>query len=215
MPAECGIDVNEIPTYIWYMKPNKSHGARFMVCIDNIKWKTTSSKKISLRYKFEEAKLFLRQLKEEKPEIFEDYSMNGDYTKLGKKLLKSYYDIIHLANYDHIRRYNPQNRTVKYLKSGKIVPGYLSSLSNKKFNFKEKKRKNRRALNRLPKKCGIKSEDLPKYCYYIPASKTRSSSFIIKNHPKLLKKKWQTTTSKKVPIQEKYQQLLDYLANLK
>ena len=53
------------------MKPNGSHGDRFMVEIGDVKWKTTSSKKLSLKYKLEEAKLFLRQLKRESPELFE------------------------------------------------------------------------------------------------------------------------------------------------
>jgi len=85
IPKECGIEPEEIPTYVWYMKPNGSHGERFVVNIDDINWKTTSSKTLSLRYKLEEAKLFLRQLRKEKPELFQELSMNGDYTKKGKE----------------------------------------------------------------------------------------------------------------------------------
>src|SRR5579872_580281 len=54
--AEHNINVDNLPTYIWYIKPDDTHGARFSVEIPNyISWKTTSSKKLSLRYKLEEA----------------------------------------------------------------------------------------------------------------------------------------------------------------
>ena len=37
LPKNSGIDPNEIPTYIWYLKENGSHGDRFSVEISNIK----------------------------------------------------------------------------------------------------------------------------------------------------------------------------------
>jgi len=214
LPPESGIDPAEIPTYVWYMKPDKTHGERFMVSVGNIKWKTTSSKKISLRYKLEEAKMYLRQHIDEDQKIFDDYSMNGDYTKLGRKLMKSYYDIIHLAKYNHIKRYTPQNRTNNYLKEGKIsrIEKQLLKLQG---NLGQTGGKNRRVKNNLPKKCGIKSNDLPKYSYYRPPYKGRGSFFIVNSHPQQNKKIWQTTSSKKVSIKDKYNQLLEYIDKLK
>jgi hypothetical protein len=90
-----GIDIDNIPTYIWYIKPDSTHGDRFMIDIPNIlSWKTTSSKKVSLRYKLEEAKKYLRYIKNDYPDIFEKYSMNGDLTSQGMKLYKEYKDMI-------------------------------------------------------------------------------------------------------------------------
>jgi len=93
-----GIDVDKIPTFIWYMKPDKSHGSRFMLKIgDELCWKSTSSKKLSLRYKLEESKKYLRYLKKNKSNIFDKCSMNGDMTKKGLNLLKEYNFLIDKA----------------------------------------------------------------------------------------------------------------------
>ena len=76
LPEGCNIEPNELPTYIWYLKENGSHGSRFSVEVGNIKWKTTSSKKVSLRYKLEEAKKFLRELKKTNSDLFNKSSFN-------------------------------------------------------------------------------------------------------------------------------------------
>lgn len=117
LPESSGINPDDIPTYVWYMKANGSHGDRFMVAIGDISWKTTSSKHMSTKYKLEEAKLFLRNLKEERPDLFEDYSMNGDFTKEGKELLESYYDMVHKGGYVHVKKYIPGNKTNEFIKA--------------------------------------------------------------------------------------------------
>lgn len=213
LPKDSGIDPINIPTYVWYMKPNKSHGERFMVSIGNTKWKTTSSKKLSLSYKLEEAKLFLRQLKKNKPDLFENYSMNGDYTKLGKKLLKSYYDIIHLAGYTNIVKPIFNNKTKTYIKKGN--PTHTEKLLLKyQGNLLSGRGKNRRTRNNLPKNCNITSNDLPKHCYYKPESNHRGGYFVVENHPNQNKRTWQTTSSKGVSIENKYKQVKKYLNEL-
>jgi hypothetical protein len=115
LPESSGINVDEIPTYVWYMKPNGLHGERFFIDIGNVQWKTTSSKRLSLRYKLEEAKSYLRNLKQTRPDLFDDYSLNGDFTKAGKDLINDYYTIVHKAGYTHIKRYIPQDNTDKLL----------------------------------------------------------------------------------------------------
>lgn len=100
LPTDCGIEPKDIPTYVWYMKPDKTHGERFVVNIGNINWKTTSSNNILLKDKLEEAKEYLRELKKTDPSIFDEYSMNGDATKKGKELMKSYIKIARRAGYD-------------------------------------------------------------------------------------------------------------------
>ena len=72
------------------MKPDSSHGERFMVNIGDINWKTTSTNELSLKYKLEEAKMFLRHLLRSRPDLYEEYSMNGDFNKEGIDLLNSY-----------------------------------------------------------------------------------------------------------------------------
>ena len=211
LPENSNIDPDDIPTYVWYMKPNKSHGERFMVSVGSYKWKTTSSKKFSLVYKLEEAKLYLRELKKKKPELFSEYSMNGDYTNLGKQLSESYYDIVHLAGYKNIKRYIHTNNTKKYLKVGTPTNKELLILRAQRNIILEKGR-NRRLLTNLPENCGINT--LPKYCYYRPPYNGRGSHFIVKNHPKQEKKTWQTTSSKKIDIKEKYKQLMDHIDDI-
>jgi hypothetical protein len=115
LPKNCGINPDDIPTYIWYMAPDETHGARFIVKIGDITNVTTSSKDISLNDKLEEAKSFLKKLFEDREDLREDYSMNGDYNILGKDLLNSYYDIVKKAGYDHIKKSIPEHNTNKLL----------------------------------------------------------------------------------------------------
>lgn len=219
LPANSGIKIDEVPTYVWYMKPDKTHGERFMVQIGDITWKTTSSKKLSLRYKLEEAKLYLRQLKQANPSLFEEYSMNGDYTKDGINLNNSYYVIIKRAGYDHLKKYEPQNLTDQILKPG--------SQSKKEKDFLRQQGtlilmggKRRRVFNNLPDSLGISTMDLPEHCYYRPIYKDkegkiiRGDFFVVEGHPNQDKNIWQTTTSLNVSTKDKYEQLLDYIDDL-
>ena len=100
LPPNSGISSDELPTYVWYLKPNDSHGERFIVHIGDTKWKTTSSKNISLRYKLEEAKKYLRHLRATQPNIFDEYCMNGEFTKQGKEYMNEYFSIINSRGYN-------------------------------------------------------------------------------------------------------------------
>lgn len=98
--SEHNINVNDLPTYLWYLKPDQTHGERFVVDIPNeLSWRSTASKKVSLRYKLEEAKKFLRHTKQVRPDIFEKYSMNGDLTSKGFQLYKEYHTMIQKAGF--------------------------------------------------------------------------------------------------------------------
>lgn len=116
LPVESGINPDKIPTYIWYMRPDLSHGERFHVNISDVTWKTSSARDLSLKYKLEEAKMFVRHLMRTRDDLFDEYSMNGDYTKEGKELLHTYYDIVHTAGYRNIKRFIPEHNTVDLLK---------------------------------------------------------------------------------------------------
>lgn len=223
LPRGCGIKADDIPTYVWYVKESGNHGPRFVVEIpqndstDPIKWKTTSSKKVSLKYKLEEAKKFLRQLQKEKPHVFQNNCMNGEFTQEGKRLLDEFYDIINLAGYKNINKLNLNNITNKYIapSSGKLSKKEKQLLEkNENLVGGNLENKRRRLISNLPKNCGITMDDLPKYSYYRPAYENRGEYFVVENHPKQKKRLWQTTTSKKVSIMEKYEELMYYLDNL-
>lgn len=83
LPADCGIDPDTIPRHIWYVKANGSHGDRFAIELktEDIVWKTTSSKSVSIVEKLEQAKAKLAELysvyphlNPENPEILALYS---------------------------------------------------------------------------------------------------------------------------------------------
>lgn len=66
----------------------------------------------------------------------------------------------------------------------------------------------RKAESKLPDDCGVDIKDLPKHCYYKPATLDRGDSFVIYSHPKLSKKAWTTTASSKKTTFQKFQDLM-------
>lgn len=109
LPEDCNIDSQDIPTFIWYIKAETgtcSHGDRWVVEIKNkYTWKTTSSKLISTKCKFELAKQHLRELIQTNPELFEGHCMNGELNEEAEILKLEYIDILKLAtiNYSEIK----------------------------------------------------------------------------------------------------------------
>lgn len=135
LPKDTGVISEELPTFVWYLKPDKTHGERFFVSIGDINWKSSSSNKLSLRYKLEESKKFLRQLKESKPEIFDKFSMNGELTKDGKLLLSSFYNIVKQAGFNQLNNLLYDNLTDMYLTPNisKLSKDEKNLLSTKNF----------------------------------------------------------------------------------
>lgn len=113
-----GIDAQTLPSFVWYLKPDSSHGERFMVKLDDINWKSPSSKELSLRFKLEATKKFLRDLIKKKPFILKKFSLNGDLNGGGFKLKKSFYDIIHQVGGGRYKKYQikENNSTLNILK---------------------------------------------------------------------------------------------------
>ena len=70
-------EMTYLSKYVSYIKPYGTHCDRFVVTVGDTKWKTTSSCKVSLRYKFEEAKKYLRELRHHHPRTFRRYNING------------------------------------------------------------------------------------------------------------------------------------------
>ena len=226
LPVGCPISPQEVPTYVWYHRATQQRGARFSVEIPELpKWKTTGSRKLSLSYKLEEAKKFLRYLKRFKPQVFKNNCMNGEYTEDGKKMLKSFYGILRKAGYQNVEMKDVGGLTDKFL-AEKL--DHLSEAEKRLLRCRENSEEikkavmtmgqvgvqARRCLTNLPPGCGIKNCDLPKYSYYRPSSVRRGDYFVVENHPHQSKRYWQTTTSKYVSIQYKFKELNEYLANL-
>jgi hypothetical protein len=202
LPKNAGFSVSELPTYVWYLKPNDTHGERFIIEIDNLSWKTASSKLLSLKYKFEEAKKYLRELKAEKPELFDEYCMNGEYTKLGKELYDTYYLIVNKAGYDNNEK-SQNNITDLYLKE------CLKGLSDDEIALLQSKSfyGNQERITRKINNIEFNLKSLPKYCFYKKATENRGDYFIIKGHPKM-EKDWRTSTSKNISTNDKIKSVL-------
>lgn len=117
LPENCGINSQDIPTFIWYIKANGSHGDRWCIEIKGkYIWKTTSSKILSTKCKFELAKKHLRNLIDLQPELFIGHCMNGELSNIGKLLENEYIDILRLAGYN----YNKNNNLKNYLQENLI-----------------------------------------------------------------------------------------------
>ena len=75
LPEDCGINPNEIPKHIWYVRAQGQHGDRFAIEFktEEICWKTTSSKAVSLLQKLEQAKSKLIELYTQYPHLNPTY----------------------------------------------------------------------------------------------------------------------------------------------
>jgi hypothetical protein len=71
LPDGCGIDPSEIPRHIWYIKAQGAHGDRFAIEFktEKICWKSSSSKKLSLKEKLQEAKDKLQEFYVQYPHL--------------------------------------------------------------------------------------------------------------------------------------------------
>ena len=97
LPADSGIKTDDIPKHIWYIKPNGNHGDRFGIDLktENIKWKTTSAKNVSLNDKLQSAKEKLQELYRLYPYLNPD---NEDRAEEIDTLTKSYNEIIKIES---------------------------------------------------------------------------------------------------------------------
>ena len=97
LPEGCEISVDDIPKHVWYIKANGLHGDRFGIDFktENIKWKTSSSKKISLKDKLAEAKIKLQEYYTIYPYLNPD---NIDVVEQRNNLLNSFNEIIQLTS---------------------------------------------------------------------------------------------------------------------
>lgn len=198
LPHNCGINPEEIPTFMWYIKENGNHGDRWMVEIKGkYNWKTTSTKELTTKCKFELAKKHLYNLLKTNPSLFDGHSMNGELNDLATRLKHEFINILKLARYNYINTEDFHD----YLKQD------ITGLNEKEIDI---------LRNETDYKHKILTENIhiPKYCYYIKANDVKGDGFCCsKLHPKQkdIGKDWMTTRSKKISTEEKYKKLLEYL----
>lgn len=98
LPSDSGIDASEIPRHIWYIKAHGAHGDRFAIEFktEGFTWKTTSSKKVSLRDKLNQAKDMLHDLYLQFPHL---NPFRQEKLEKEKALQTSFDEIIALSNH--------------------------------------------------------------------------------------------------------------------
>jgi len=96
LPPDADIKLEDIPKHIWYIKANGHHGDRFGIDLktENIKWKTTSAKNITLKDKLQVAKEQLKTYYTLYPYLNPE---NDETAMLRESLSHSYEEIIKLA----------------------------------------------------------------------------------------------------------------------
>jgi hypothetical protein len=96
LPEDCEIKSEDIPKHIWYIKANGSHCDRFGIDLktENIKWKSSSSRKISLKEKLNIAKEQLQEYYKMYPYLD---PKNEEKNKIIETLTNSFNDIIKLT----------------------------------------------------------------------------------------------------------------------
>lgn len=69
--AELPEGITEVPKHVWYIKSHGAHGDRFCIELktEGVTWKTTSSKKVPIQEKLQQAKDKLIELYEEYPHL--------------------------------------------------------------------------------------------------------------------------------------------------
>jgi hypothetical protein len=93
LPTDSGIKIDDIPKHIWYIKANGHHGDRFGIDLktENIKWKTTSAKNVSLQDKLKSANEQLQEYYKLYPYLNPE---NNEHATIIEALTKSYHAII-------------------------------------------------------------------------------------------------------------------------
>lgn len=106
-------------------------------------------------------------------------------------------------NYDEYNEISNLINKYENLEVKKIEEEIIIDIEPKKHTAPGKK-----TVSKLPPDCGVKHEDIPKYCWYRPETKERGDKFIIEGHPNLTKN-WTTTESKKKTTLEKFKMMME------
>lgn len=218
LPDDCHIKRNELPRSVGYAKARGIHGEYFEVWLPNfnkadLRWFSSRDKTLSLRFKMEQTKKYLRYLQNKYPDEFNKRHIETEYNEDEIKLIDSYNAIIKLSKF-YDKNMEVKYDQTNYLKEDltHLTEEEIKLLNNMNFDVNNNKRK---IKNNLPENCGITSDMIPKYCYFSPKRMDRKyirgACFVIDKHPKLEKRGWSTNTSDDYTIKEKFEHLLSKL----
>ncbi|QKF93922.1 putative endonuclease [Fadolivirus algeromassiliense] len=232
LPQSCNINVDDLPRGVWYRKKHKKYAEHFVFEIKgvlNIYWESCKDKTLSLKFKLEQTKKYIRYLIEKYPEL-KKYAIENNYTDEAINLIKSYNEILKLSGYECAKnnfiKINEKNYLIENLDglTEKEI-GLLNEfdpLNDEKIRneFKQENKKFKNMTTKLPENCGVTKEMIPKYCYYRKPYTNKKNiiqgdCFVIdKRHPKMNNKSWNTTSNKSVTTIEKFNQLLEKLKEI-
>jgi len=217
LPEHSHIKINDIPRGVSYVPVFKNHGNGFEVNLPQfnnaiLKYYSSRDKTLSLKFKLEQVKKFLRYTKSKFPEEFAKHHIETEYNQNEIDLIDSYNEIIKLSEFPEYKNnlitYNTQNYLTEDLTY--LTDNEKKLLDTIQFENKTKKK----LLTVLPDGCDITVNMIPKYCYYAKPTCGIGDKFVIDKHPKLNGKSWSTQTSKKLTINDKFDQLLKKLKEL-
>lgn len=97
LPENSEINPDDIPRHIWYIKANGGHGDRFAIEFktENLVWKTSSSKKLSLQEKLNSAKQKLQELYIQYPYLNPENNATVNYAE---ELTESFQEILGIVS---------------------------------------------------------------------------------------------------------------------
>ena len=235
LPENSGIKIDDLPRCVWYCKDNKKKkGDGFCVDIKgisklkNITWYSSKDSTLSLRFKLEQTKKYIRYIINTYKKELEPYSIEKNYTIQGLELLKSYNEILKLSNYDcvnkNIIKIDEKNYLIENLnglttQEKGLLKNYDPKTEEKHKNkLKLEGRRQRNRVSKLPNDCGVTKEMIPKYCYYKPLyvnkNRTRGDAFVIDKKNPNVTKQWSTSSSKEYTTLQKFQLLLNKLKEI-
>jgi hypothetical protein len=224
LPEDCNIQLEEIPKNVYYKKPNGLHGEFFYIelrgipvlCPNDKKftWKSTKSKSVGLIVKLQQTINKLVELKTTYPEL-QNVIFDENNDNVRKTSITDYNNILKLSHYPknvidtNLRDFYGDFCISDLIENNTELVDQVDAVETIKNAGKKS--------NNLPPDCGITIDQIPKYCYFRPESDKRGCRFIIERHPKLIAqgtRQWGTTESKKISIQDKFNSMLEKLAEL-
>lgn len=215
LPEDCGFTWDDVPKCVVHRFRKKKY---HIMCVvihgidgeEDIRWESTSSKYVSLKFKLEHTKKFLRDLKENKPELFEirNLDTNGVTNEI-IELTKSYNKIIKKSGfkcYEQNKIAVPEKRDLLEEDLTGLTDEEIALLETIEIGTSNKRCK----TTRIPEDSGVTLDMVPKYVSYVKARQTSGDGFMISGCPQLGKKyKWFTTTSSKYTTREKYEMMME------
>lgn len=213
LPNNCGFNLEDLPRSVFYCKAYGLMGDYLEVELINflgkkrMRWSSSRSRNLSLKFKFEQTKKYLRFLKEKYPDDINKRNIETNFDDKTIKLIESHNEILKLSNYNNfVFTINKKNYLKENLNG--LTENELEIYNN--LSFDEIGFKGKHLLTKLPKDCGISTNMIPKYCYF--EKKLDKEYFVINNHPKNIN--WSTSKDIEIKLTEKLHELMEKLKEI-